>query len=109
MSRSFLKPYSPAQAEIERALRKDTDGNAGNTTGERMEILSERRRNATVSLLGPPADELRDGGDTSIGGRGDAREVGTSMRTEPTPQTLHLAIKCTISLRCPCGGCLECA
>ena len=68
---------------MERALRKDTDGNAGNTTGERMEILSERRRNATKARLGPPADEARDGGDTSVGGGGDAREVATAMRTNP--------------------------
>ena len=46
------------QAEVDRGLRKEAAGMfRGNTTADRMEVLSERRRNASEALLSPPAPE----------------------------------------------------
>ena len=42
---------------MDRGLRKEAAGKSGNTTADRMEILSERRRNASEALLSPPAAE----------------------------------------------------
>lgn len=87
-ARARLERKQEEAAEIERALRKETDGSSGNTTSERMEILSERRRNATEALLGPPADEARDGGDSNLGGRGDAREEAKRSRAAEVAKEL---------------------
>ena len=88
--RSLPEFVCPVQAEIERHLHKEaTDGKTRNTTSDRMEILSERRRNATEALLTPPADEWRERADNSSSSSSSSSSSGTAAReVRPNPQLL---------------------